>query len=445
MIRSIFIANRGEIAVRVIRACRELGIESVIAYSEADKDSYPVQLADKRICVGPAPSSLSYLNFDNIISAAVGQSCNAIHPGVGFLSENAHFAREVQKAGIKFIGPDPDTIALVGDKIQAKREARKANVPCIPGSKDVLHSTADVRAFIKEYGYPVILKAASGGGGKGMRVIHDDSTIESSYALASSEAEKSFSDKRLFVEKYLTQPKHVEVQLMGDKDGNIVHLGERDCTVQLRHQKLIEESPSPSLNDQVRKKMAMSAVSFFRSLHYKNAGTVEFLVEGDEFYFMEVNARVQVEHPVSELVSDVDIIKEQIRIAEDNPLSVRQEDIDCKGYAMECRINALSPGCIETLVLPGGHGVRIDSWIRQGSIIPPFYDSLLMKLLVRAKDREEGIQKMLRALHELRLEGKGFSSNKEWFIKILRNSTFRSGNYSINYLEDTKILDETKA
>ncbi len=438
---SIFIPNRGEIALRIIRACKELGIESVIGYSEADRDSYPVKYADRKVCIGPPPSSDSYLNVNNIISAATGASCHAVHPGVGFLSENANFARQVEKAGMVFIGPDPDTIALVGDKVSAKEAAKKAGVPCIPGSEGAVDSAEKVHEFTQKHGFPIILKAASGGGGKGMRVIEESSQIDTNFSIATSEAEKSFSDSRVYIERYVTNPRHVEIQLIADSVSNVVHIGERDCSVQKNHQKLIEESPSSAMSEELREKMYDAAVSLFRSIGYKNAGTIEFLVEGDEFYFMEVNARIQVEHPVSELVGGVDLIKEQIMVANQKPLSFSQEDIVIDSYAMECRINALSSGTIDFLNLPGGHGVRIDTWIAQGSTIPPFYDSLLIKLLVHAQNRNEGIQKMLRSLSELRIEGKGFSCNKEWFVKILNDKAFRSGKYSINYLEESKVLE----
>lgn len=441
MIQSLFIANRGEIALRIIRACKELGIESVIAYSEADENSYPVQFADKKVCIGKAAAAESYLNSNNIISAAIGNSCNAIHPGVGFLSENAAFAREVQRAGMIFVGPEPDTIALVGDKVSAKAAARKARVPCIPGTEGAVQSSAEILDFANEHGFPVILKAASGGGGKGMRVVRDASEIEKSFAIATTEAEKAFSDKRIYVEKFIAQPRHVEAQLIADAFSNVAHLGERDCSVQKDHQKLIEESPSSVISESLRKKICMSAVALFRSINYKNAGTVEFLVEGENFYFMEVNARIQVEHPVSELVSGLDLIKEQILIASGEALSVAQDQIVLQGYAMECRINALAPGPIDRLDLPGGNGVRVDTWLRQGTVVPPFYDALLIKLLVHASNRAEGIEKMLRALKELNVEGAGFASNRDWFLKILQDRVFRSGKYSINYLEETGILN----
>ena len=441
MIDSIFIPNRGEIALRIIRACKELGIESIIGYSEADKNSYPVKYADRKVCIGSALSSHSYLNVNNIISAATGASCHAIHPGVGFLSENADFARQVEKSGIVFIGPHPDTIALVGDKVSAKKAAKKAGVPCIPGSEGIVDTVAEVHEFTRKHGFPIIIKAASGGGGKGMRVVEEASQIDSNFNLATIEAEKSFSDGRVYIERYIANPRHVEVQLIADGFSNVVHIGERDCTVQKNHQKLIEESPSPSISDELRNKMYAAAVSLFRLIGYKNVGTIEFLVEDNEFYFMEVNARIQVEHPVSELVGGVDLIQEQIMVASEKSLSFSQEDIVFNGYAMECRINALTPGMIEYLNVPGGHGVRIDTWIEQGCTIPPFYDSLLIKLLVHAQNRREGIQKMLRALSELRIEGKGLLCNKEWFNKILNDKIFRSGKYSIKYLDETKVLE----
>ncbi len=441
MIRSLFIANRGEIAMRVIRACRELDIISVLAYSKADKDSIPVRLADKSVCVGDAASGQSYLHMDNLIAAASGCGCDAVHPGVGFLSENAVFAQKVHDAGLVFVGPSPKAIALLGDKVAAKNAAIDANVPIIPGTDGVVKTFEEAEKFVQDNGYPIIIKAASGGGGKGMRIVHKAEDLQHNLDMASNEAEKSFSDKRVYIERFLSKPRHVEIQLMADAHGNTIHFGERDCTVQMRHQKLIEESPSPAIDSTMRREMGEAAVRLLSSIGYENAGTVEFLVDEKNFYFMEVNARIQVEHPVTELVTGVDLIEWQLRVSAGEVLSYKQEDIVQNGYAMECRINALTPGRIERMFTPGGLGVRVDTWIGQGSEISPFYDSLVMKLLVHAKDRASGIVRMQRALEELELEGEAFSHNKIWFQKILSNSVFRSGKYTIQFLEETKVLD----
>lgn len=441
MIHSLFIANRGEIAVRIIRACRDLGITSVLAYSSADKDSLPVKLADKSVCVGDVAASSSYLNMDNLITAASGYGCDAIHPGVGFLSENATFAKKVCDEGLIFVGPTPEAISLVGDKVSAKSAAIKANVPIVPGTDGAVENLADAESFVEENGFPIIIKAASGGGGKGMRIVHKIEDLEHNLAITSAEAEKAFSDKRVYIERFLTQPRHVEVQIMADAHGNVLHFGERDCTVQMKHQKLIEESPSPALSHAMREEMGNAAVRLLASIGYINAGTVEFLVDGDKFYFMEVNARIQVEHPVTELVTGIDLIEWQLRVASGEKLPYEQEDIQQNGYSMECRINALTPGTIKYMRIPGGSGVRVDTWIEQGSVVSPFYDSLLIKLLVHAKDRANGIKRMLRTLDELELEGDGFKHNKEWFQKILNNNVFKSGKYTIQFLEETKVLD----
>lgn len=441
MIQSIFIANRGEIAMRIVRTCKELGIESIIGYSEADKDTLPVRMADRKICIGQAAAADSYLNIPHIITAATGCSAEAVHPGVGFMSEREDFAKAVLDAGMEFIGPRPQSIALLGDKVAAKKAAVESEVPVVPGTQGAITDIAEVRQFIAEHGYPIILKAASGGGGKGMRIIHHDDELAMGVKITSAEAEKSFGDGRIYVEKFLTQPRHVEIQLIADKQGNVVHLGERDCTIQYRHQKLIEESPSSALSPQLRETMGSAAVRLLSHVGYENAGTVEFLLDGEDFYFMEVNTRIQVEHPVTELVTGVDLIREQIRVASGESLSITQEDIQLQGYAMECRINALTPGRLEYVHIPGGMGVRVDSFIYQGDMVSPFYDSMLVKLLIHADNRQEGILRMLRALEELELQGPGFSYNKHWLQTILQHKTFLSGKYSIQFLEEEKIMD----
>lgn len=427
--------------MRIIRACRELGITSVLAYSKADKNSIPVRSADKSVCVGNAPSSESYLNVNNLIAAASGCGCDAVHPGVGFLSENAAFAQEVRNAGLVFVGPSSKAIALLGDKVAAKKAALAANVPIVPGTDGAVESLEDAQKFVQKNGYPIIIKAASGGGGKGMRIVHKAEDLEHNLAMASNEAEKSFSDKRVYIERFLVTPRHVEIQLMADVHGNTIHFGERDCTVQIRHQKLIEESPSPAIDPTMRNEMGAAAVRLLSSLGYENAGTVEFLVDGKDFYFMEVNARIQVEHPVTELVTGTDLIEWQLRIASQEAFPYTQEDIVQTGYAMECRINALTSGRIRHIFTPGGLGIRVDTWVGQESDVSPFYDSLVMKLLVHAKDRVSGIARMQRALTELELEGEGFSHNKEWLQKILSHAVFKSGKYTIQFLEETKVLD----
>lgn len=444
MIKSLFIANRGEIAMRIVRACKEMGIRSVIGYSKADEYSMPVRMADEKVCIGAAPSSESYLGIENIISAASVYECEAIHPGVGFLSERGEFARRVLDAGIEFVGPRPDSIHLLGDKVAAKKAAITANVPVVPGTPDAVRNISEAKAFAKEYGYPVIIKAAGGGGGKGIRIIRAEKEMEAGFNITTIEAEKSFGDGRVYIEKFLTHPRHVEIQLLADKHGNVIHLGERDCTVQFRHQKLIEESPSPAIDQTIREKMGVAAVHLLQNIKYENAATVEYLLDGDKFYFMEVNSRIQVEHPVTELVTGIDLIKEQIRVVSGESLSVTQEEVCVSGYAMECRINAITPGKIDYMNIPNGIGVRVDSWISQGDVIPPYYDSLLLKLLVYAKNRNEGIARMLRALDELVLEGKGFSYNKQWHKNILNHTQFRSGKYTIQFLEESGLIDSIK-
>lgn len=440
MIKSLFIANRGEIAMRIIRTCKEMGIKSVIGYSEADENSLPVRFADDGVCIGPASSCQSYLNIDNIIAAASGKGCEAVHPGVGFLSERETFAREVLDAGLEFIGPRPQSIALLGDKVSAKKVAMEAGVPVVPGTQDAVTEIKEVKAFVKEYGYPIIIKSAAGGGGKGMRIINSDLELESGFNITSVEAEKAFGDGRIYIEKYLTKPRHVEIQLFGDKHGNVVYLGERDCTVQFKHQKLMEESPSPALTEGMRKKMGESALRLLSHINYENAGTVEYLLDGDDFYFMEVNSRIQVEHTVTELITGIDLIREQIRVASGERLSFTQDDIELRGYALECRINALTPGRMEKVNFPGGIGVRIDTWITQGDMISPHYDSMVLKLLVYADNRREGIIRMRRALDELNIEGPGFTYNKGWHQKILEHNKFQSGQYNIQFLEETALL-----
>lgn len=433
MISSVLVANRGEIAVRVVRACREMGIRSVIAFSEADRHTLGVRLADEAVCVGPPAAKESYLNMDNLIAAAVLAHCDAIHPGVGFLSENAAFAREVTAAGLTFIGPPADTIALLGDKVQAKATAVAAGVPVIPGSSGSVADGSTAAEVADRIGYPVIVKAAAGGGGKGMRVCHRGEDLAGILRIASAEAEKSFSDGTVYLEKYLVSPRHVELQVLADAKGSVVHLGERDCSVQENHQKLVEESPSTVVDDALRANMGQDAVRLFGNLDYVGAGTIEFLVAEGKHYFMEVNARVQVEHPVTEMITGVDIIAEQIRVASGAPLSFTQDQVRLEGYACECRVNAKAPGKVSHYHPPGGYGVRVDSFLRSGADISPFYDALIAKLIVHARDRAEGLARMRRALAEFEIEG--VPNNITEQLEIIGSRIFQSGVFGTDVLD----------
>ena len=441
MIKSLLIANRGEIAVRVIRACKELGIKSVVVYSEADRDSLPVRMADDSVCIGPAPSSKSYLNMSNIIAAASMKHVDAIHPGVGFLSENAEFAEMVIKNGFIFIGPKPETIARMGDKVVAKRTAKEYGVPCIPGVEGSITSTAQAIEAATMMGYPVIIKAASGGGGKGMRIVWKQEDLAENISVASNEAAKSFGDATVYMEKYIQNPRHIELQLMGDQFGNVVHFGERDCSCQENHQKLVEESPSPVITPEIRKEMGDCAIRLFKGIGYVGAGTIEFLFIEGKFYFMEVNARIQVEHPVTELVSGYDLIREQISVCSGAKLSMAQDDIKLRGYACEVRINAKSAGTITDYLPPGGYGIRIDSFLYNGYKVSPYYDSMLAKVLVHANDRTEGLNRMNRLLDELVLTG--VPTNKDIQKKIINSKIFRSGIYGTDVLKHI-MAEETK-
>ncbi|MDR1352274.1 MAG: ATP-grasp domain-containing protein, partial [Treponema sp.] len=396
-VRRLLIANRGEIAVRIIRSCREMGIETVAVYSTADRDSLHVRLADQAVCIGPPPSPQSYLNRNNLIMAAINTGCGAIHPGVGFLSENAGFARLVRDRGLAFIGPAPETIELLGDKVAARDTARRFGLPVTPGSAGAVDSEEAAAKAARELGFPVIIKAAAGGGGKGMRVVRRAEELAGNLAIARSEAEANFADNTVFIERYLENPRHVELQILAD--GNrVAVLGERDCSVQQNHQKLIEESPSPGVTETMRRRMAEGAVNLFRELKYAGAGTIEFLVEGENFYFMEVNARLQVEHPVSEFVTGADIVREQIFACTAGHIGLDPGKVSLNGWAIECRINALSPGTITRLEIPGGPGVRFDSFLYQGCTVPPFYDSMIAKLIVHDSTRDRAIARMGRAL-----------------------------------------------
>ncbi len=442
MFSRILIANRGEVAVRVIRACRELGIQAVAVYSKADRDSLHVRLADDAICIGEAPSSESYLNVPSIISAAEIADVEAIHPGWGFLAENAHFAEICESCQIKFIGPKPESIRLAGDKSMARNVMRKANIPIIPGSKEVVKDQEEAFRLAKKFGYPVIIKATAGGGGKGMKVAHNDGKLISAFLTAQAEAEAAFGNRSVYIEKYVKEPRHIEVQILADSHGNVIHLGERDCSIQRRHQKLIEECPAPNLGEKLRRKIGETAVRAAKAVEYENAGTVEFLLDSDEnFYFMEMNTRLQVEHPVTEMVTGIDLVKAQIAIATGEKLKWSQSDVKFEGHAIECRINAEdpdrdflpSPGKIETLIWPGGPGIRVDSHVFAGYTIPPYYDSLIAKIIAYAPTRAEAIAVMLRALRETAIGP--VKTTIPLHEKILNRPRFRQGKVGTNFID----------
>lgn len=442
MIKKVLVANRGEIAVRIIRACREMGIETVAVYSEADKDALHTKLADEAVCIGPAPSAESYLCMDRIISATIVTGADAIHPGFGFLSENSKFAELCEQCNITFIGPDSKVIASLGNKQEARNTMIAAEVPVIPGSKEPVYDAKTGAEIAKEIGYPVIVKAALGGGGKGMRVAEKEDEFENAFQTAQKETQMAFGDNTMYIEHFVQQPRHIEFQILADNYGNVVHLGERDCSIQRNHQKMIEESPSAALSEELRQKMGDAAVKAAKAAGYKNAGTIEFLLEKNgNFYFMEMNTRIQVEHPVTECVTGIDLIKEQIRIASGMELSYRQEDICLKGHAIECRINAEnpekgfrpSPGTVTDIHLPGGKGIRVDSAIYSGYEIPPYYDSMIAKLIVWADNRDEAIQKMQSALGEFVIEG--VDTNIDYQYEILNHPDYLSGNIDIEFIE----------
>ncbi len=442
MFRRILIANRGEIALRILRACKELGIESVAAYSEADKDSLHLRYADETVCIGPAPSTDSYLNIPALIAAAEIADVEAIHPGYGFLSENEHFAEVCQTCNIKFIGPSPEAIALVGDKVAAKKLAKETGVPCVPGSDGPVENEREALTIARKIGFPVLIKAAAGGGGRGMRVASNDVSLNTGYHAARTEAEKAFKDSTVYIEKYIEKPRHVEIQVIGDMHGNLVHLGERDCSLQRRHQKLLEESPSPALDPELRARMGEAAVRLCKAAGYHSAGTVEFLLDKDRnFYFIEVNSRIQVEHPVTEMVTGTDLIREMILVAAGERLSFRQEDIRMQGHAMEFRINAEdpeqgfkpSPGTIHTFVAPAGPGVRWDSHAYQGYTVPPYYDSMVGKLIIHRPNRKLVLDTARRALHELTMDG--IKTTAPLFLRILDHSDFAAGEIDTGFIE----------
>ncbi|HJC47973.1 MAG TPA: acetyl-CoA carboxylase biotin carboxylase subunit [Candidatus Lachnoclostridium pullistercoris] len=441
MFSKILVANRGEIAVRIIRACREMGIKTVAVYSEADKDSLHTLLADEAICIGPAPSSESYLNMERIIAATVAMKAEAIHPGFGFLSENARFAELCEKCNIVFIGPSAEIINKMGNKSEARKTMMEAGVPVVPGTKEPVYDAAKGLELAKQIGFPVMIKASSGGGGKGMRISWGEEDFESNFNNAQMESVKGFSDDTMYIEKYIEKPRHIEFQIMADKYGNVVHLGERDCSIQRRHQKVLEESPCDAISDELRKKMGETAVRAAKAVGYENAGTIEFLLDKNKnFYFMEMNTRIQVEHPVTEAVTDFDLIKEQINIAAGEKLSFTQDDVVIRGHAIECRINAENPernfmpcpGLITNVHIPGGKGVRVDTHIYNNYKVPPNYDSMLLKLIVHSKDRATAIAKMRSALGELVIEG--IDTNLDFQYEILNNEAFQEGDTDTGFI-----------
>lgn len=441
MLKKILIANRGEIAVRIIRACRELGIRTVAVYSEIDKNSLHKELADEAVCIGPAPSNKSYLNVKAIIEAACLTGCDGIHPGYGFLSENSSFAKMCDEIGIKFIGPTYKMIELMGNKSKAKETMKKAGVPVVHGSDGLVDNVLEAIKVALRIGYPVILKASSGGGGKGIRIAYNEKELVKFYDLVRQEAKISFNDDSIYIEKFIENPRHIEVQVIADEHGNVIHLGERDCTVQRNNQKMLEETPSGVITDKLRQKMGKITVSALKEIGYSNVGTIEYLLDKNkDFYFMEMNTRVQVEHPITETITGVDIIKEQLRIASGEKLQYKQDDIKFTGHSLEARINAENPyknfmpcpGEIKELHIPGGNGVRIDTAIYPGYKIPPTYDSMIAKIIVHGKDRNESIAKMKSALGEFVIDG--ISTNIDFLYKILEDEDFISNNYDTSFI-----------
>lgn len=444
MITKVLIANRGEIAVRIIRACREMGLPTVAVCSTADKRALHAQIADECVCIGPPPSKDSYLNMSGILAACEQTGADAVHPGFGFLSENAYFARLCGTCGVKFIGPTPESIELLGNKARAKATMREAGVPVVPGSDGAVASLEEAKEIARKIGFPVMIKASAGGGGRGIRVARNMEEFENAFLTAGQEAMACFGDGDLYLEKFLVNPRHIEIQILADEHGGVIHLGERDCSIQRRNQKMIEECPSPApvMDENLRRRMGEAAKTAVQAAGYHNAGTIEFLVDANGgFYFMEMNTRIQVEHPVTEMVTGVDIVKQQLRIAMGRPLALRQEDVHMQGHAIECRINAEnpelgfrpSPGRIDSLYMPGGPGVRIDSAVYGGYTIPPYYDSMIAKLIVHANTRQEAIMKMRWALAEFLVEG--VDTNIDFQLSLLHNKDFEAGNYDIGFLD----------
>lgn len=441
MFEKILIANRGEIALRIQRACRELGVKTVAVHSEADRDAKYVQLADESVCIGPAPSSQSYLNIPAVISAAEVTDAEAVHPGYGFLSENADFAERVEQSGFVFIGPRAETIRLMGDKVSAKEAMRKAGIPCVPGSEGALPEDPElIQREARRIGYPVIIKAAGGGGGRGMRVVHTEAALQTSVNMTRSEAQSAFGNPVVYMEKFLEQPRHIEIQILADQHGNAIYLGDRDCSMQRRHQKVLEEAPAPGISKRLRDKIGARCVEACRRINYCGAGTFEFLYENDEFYFIEMNTRVQVEHAITEMVTGIDIVRQQILIAAGEKLSIRQKDVEIRGHAIECRINAEdpytfvpSPGRISTFHMPGGPGIRVDTHAYQNYLVSPHYDSMIGKLVTYGDTREQAIIRMQIALSEMAIEG--INTNLALHRDLVTDAAFRQGGTSIHYLE----------
>lgn len=442
MLDKVVIANRGEIALRILRACKELGIKTVAAYSEADRKQPHVLLADESVCIGPAPSIDSYLNIPALISAAEVTDAVAIHPGYGFLSENADFAEQVEKSGFIFIGPKSQTIRVMGDKVSAITAMKEANISCVPGSNGVVDETKhDISKIARDVGYPIIIKAAGGGGGRGMRVVHSEATLKNAIFLTKSEAAAAFGNDAVYIEKFLQHPRHIEIQILADNHGNVIHLGERDCSMQRRHQKIIEEAPALEISKELRSMIGKRCIEACKQIGYRGAGTFEFLYEEGNFYFIEMNTRIQVEHPITELITGVDIVKEQLQIADDGILSYRQEDIQIKGHAIECRLNAEdpenfmpSPGKIKAYHPPGGPGIRIDTHIYQDYEVPPYYDSMIGKLIAHGNDRKSALKRMSVALSEIVIEG--IKTNIPLHQELLNDLAFISGGTDIHYLEN---------
>ena len=442
MLEKIVIANRGEIALRILRACRELGIKTVAAYSEADREQKHVFLADESVCIGPAASTESYLNIPAVISAAEVTDAVAIHPGYGFLSENADFAERVEQSGFIFIGPRAETIRIMGDKVSAIAAMKEAGVPCVPGSDGpISENSENIFQMARDIGYPIIIKASGGGGGRGMRVVNSEAALKNAVSLTKSEAAATFGNDMVYMEKFLQHPRHIEVQVLADEHGNVIHLGERDCSMQRRNQKVIEEAPAPGITEEIRNKIGASCVEACKRIAYRGAGTFEFLYEDGNFYFIEMNTRIQVEHPVTELVTGVDIVKEQLRIANGDKLTYKQDDIQIRGHAVECRINAEdpetfmpSPGTIEHYHPPGGPGVRVDTHVYQGYKVPPHYDSMIGKLIVHGDDRNLALRRMSMALSEIIIDG--IKTNIPLHQKLVTNAAFMAGGTDIHYLED---------
>ncbi|AKS38864.1 acetyl-CoA carboxylase [Anoxybacillus gonensis] len=449
MIKKLLIANRGEIAVRIIRACKELGIETVAVFSEADREALHVQMADEAYCIGPKTSKESYLNFTNIMSVATLTRCDAIHPGYGFLAENADFAELCRECNVTFVGPSPEAITKMGTKDVARETMRQAGVPIVPGSQGIIESIDEAIALANEIGYPVIIKATAGGGGKGIRVARDEQELRKGITITQQEAATAFGNPGVYIEKYIEDFRHVEIQVLADSYGNVIHLGERDCTIQRRLQKLLEETPSPVLDEEMRQKMGEAAVKAAKAVQYTGAGTVEFIYDyrNRQFYFMEMNTRIQVEHPVTEMVTGVDLIKEQIRVASGEKLTLKQEDVTFNGWSIECRINAENPaknfmpsaGKIQMYLPPGGFGVRVDSAVYPGYTIPPYYDSMIAKLIVHAPTREEAIARMKRALSEFVIEG--VHTTIPFHLKLLEHEKFVEGNFNTKFLETYDVMN----